>query len=264
MENKNSNLNSKTTTIYAILAVIIFLILGFILLNQNNDSITDDVDLSHQELDPVPLEENFVGELDFNEEQINDPFSQQQQSEPNHINNQTETAPMINKTNMTPPEMIIDPAKEYTATMTTNEGVVTLRLFAQQTPITVNNFIYLAKNGFYNDLIFHRIIEDFMIQGGCPLGDGTGNPGYQFQDEKNSEPLVKGSLAMANSGPDTNGSQFFIVTAQATPWLDGLHTHFGQVIEGMDIVDRIAQTETGANDRPTQPIVIQSITINEN
>lgn len=264
MENQNSNLNSKPASTYLILAIIIFLILGLFLLNQNEDGITDDVDLSHQDLGSVPIEEGFGGELDFTEEQVNDPFTQQQQSEPNPINNQTESNLMVDKTKLAQPVMIIDPNKEYTAVMTTSEGSITLRLFADQTPVTVNNFVYLAKEGFYNDLIFHRIIEDFMIQGGCPLGNGTSGPGYQFQDEQNSKPLVKGSLAMANSGPNTNGSQFFIVTAQATPWLDGLHTHFGQVIEGMNVVDKIAQTETGANDRPIQPVIIQSITVSEN
>jgi peptidyl-prolyl cis-trans isomerase B (cyclophilin B) len=170
----------------------------------------------------------------------------------------------MDKTQMTQPEMVIDSTKNYLATMVTNQGTIKLQLFADKTPITVNNFIYLAQNNFYNDTIFHRVIPDFMIQGGDPLGNGTGGPGYQFQDEQNSDPLVAGSLAMANSGPDTNGSQFFIVTASATSWLDGLHTNFGKVIEGMEVVEKIEAIQTGTNDKPVSDIIIQSVTISEN
>ena len=124
----------------------------------------------------------------------------------------------------------------------------------------------LAKSGFYNDTKFHRVIKDFMIQGGDPLSKGTdtsvygtGGPAYRFADEFNNHKLVSGSLAMANSGPGTNGSQFFIVTATETPWLDGVHTNFGEVIKGMDIVQAIGNTETGARDLPTKDIVVKNI-----
>src|SRR5215213_931706 len=132
-----------------------------------------------------------------------------------------------------------------TATMKTTEGDIVLELFDEDAPKTVENFRKLAGEGFYDGLIFHRIIADFMIQGGCPQGTGTGGPGYTFEDEINDHKIVKGTLAMANAGPNTNGSQFFIVTTGAAPWLDGKHTVFGEVIDGMDVVDAIESTPTG-------------------
>ena len=125
-----------------------------------------------------------------------------------------------------------DPSKSYTAIFDTSAGEIRCELFAADSPQTVGNFVGLAEAGYYDGLIFHRVIEDFMIQGGCPNGVGTGGPGYSFQDEINDRKLVNGSLAMANAGPNTNGSQFFIVTADSTPWLDGHHTNFGQVVAG--------------------------------
>src|ERR1051325_11117828 len=125
------------------------------------------------------------------------------------------------------------------ATMQTSEGAIGLELFPEDAPQTVENFTKLAGEGFYDGLVFHRVIPDFMIQGGCPQGTGTGGPGYQFEDEINQHKAVKGSLAMANAGPNTNGSQFFIITADATPWLDGKHPVFGQVSSGQDTVERI-------------------------
>jgi cyclophilin family peptidyl-prolyl cis-trans isomerase len=146
-----------------------------------------------------------------------------------------------------------------TATMTTSEGAIELELFDQDAPKTVENFRKLASSGFYDGLTFHRVIKDFMIQGGCPQGTGTGGPGYTFEDEINDHKIVRGALAMANAGPDTNGSQFFIVTARACPWLDGKHTVFGEVSEGLDVVDRLEGAETDAADRPAQPLRIESI-----
>ena len=137
-------------------------------------------------------------------------------------------------------------------TMTTNHGDIVLELFDEDAPKTVDNFRKLAEDGFYDGLIFHRVIPDFMIQGGCPQGTGTGGPGYTFEDEINDHKVVKGALAMANAGPNTNGSQFFIVTTEAAPWLDGKHTVFGKVTEGMDVVDTIGTLQTDARDRPTQ------------
>jgi cyclophilin family peptidyl-prolyl cis-trans isomerase len=145
------------------------------------------------------------------------------------------------------------------ATMQTSEGAIGLELFDEDAPKTVANFKKLAGEGFYDGLIFHRVIKDFMIQGGCPQGTGTGGPGYTFEDEINDHKIVRGALAMANAGPNTNGSQFFLVTTEAAPWLDGKHTVFGQVTDGMDVVDKIESTETDRSDRPTTDQRIESI-----
>ncbi len=147
--------------------------------------------------------------------------------------------------------------------MQTTEGPIALDLFDEDAPKTVENFRRLAAEGFYDGLIFHRVIKDFMIQGGCPQGTGTGGPGYAFEDEINEHKLERGALAMANAGPNTNGSQFFIVTAESCPWLDGKHTVFGQVREGMDVVDRLEATPTDRGDRPAQPIGISSIELSD-
>jgi peptidyl-prolyl cis-trans isomerase B (cyclophilin B) len=144
-------------------------------------------------------------------------------------------------------------------TMTTNHGDIVLELFDEDAPKTVDNFRKLAEDGFYDGLIFHRVIPDFMIQGGCPQGTGTGGPGYTFEDEINDHKVVKGALAMANAGPNTNGSQFFIVTTAAAPWLDGKHTVFGEVSEGMDVVDTIGTLPTDTRDRPTQEARIERL-----
>ena len=146
-----------------------------------------------------------------------------------------------------------------TARMQTSAGTIDLELFDEDAPETVANFRKLAADGFYDGIIFHRVIPDFMIQGGCPQGTGTGGPGYTFKDEINSHKVVRGALAMANAGPDTNGSQFFIVTTDAAPWLDGKHTVFGQVSDGMDAVNAIEGTATDQRDRPLEPPVIESI-----
>ena len=144
-------------------------------------------------------------------------------------------------------------------TMHTIAGPIEVELFDADAPQTVENFRKLAADGFYDGLIFHRSIKDFMIQGGCPQGTGTGGPGYAFADEFNAHKIVRGALAMANSGPNTNGSQFFIVTADACSWLDGKHTVFGQVTNGMDVVDAIEATATDGSDRPLEPQLIASI-----
>ena len=134
-----------------------------------------------------------------------------------------------------------------------------LELFDEDAPQTVENFRKLASEGFYDGLTFHRIIKDFMAQGGCPQGTGTGGPGYTFEDEINDHKIVRGTLAMANSGPDTNGSQFFIVTADETPWLDGKHTVFGQVTDGEDVLERLNNVPTAGADRPITPVYISAI-----
>jgi peptidyl-prolyl cis-trans isomerase B (cyclophilin B) len=146
-----------------------------------------------------------------------------------------------------------------TAKMHTTKGTIELELFDEDAPKTVDNFKKLAGDSFYDGVIFHRVIPDFMIQGGCPQGTGTGGPGYTFEDEFNDHKIVRGALAMANSGPNTNGSQFFIVTTGSAPWLDGKHTVFGQVSEGMDVVDAIEGLPTGSRDRPVDPPKIESI-----
>ena len=149
------------------------------------------------------------------------------------------------------------------ATIHTTEGAVAVELFDEDAPKTVENFTKLAEDGFYDGITFHRVIPDFMIQGGCPRGDGTGGPGYTFEDEINEHKVVRGALAMANAGPDTNGSQFFIVTTAAAPWLDGKHTVFGEVVDGMDAVDAIEGTATGSGDRPVEPQVIERIELSD-
>ena len=145
------------------------------------------------------------------------------------------------------------------AVLNTSEGAVELELFAEDAPRTVENFTKLARDGFYDGLVFHRVLPDFMIQSGCPRGDGTGGPDYQFDDEPSEHHVVQGALAMANAGPNTNGSQFFIVTADACPWLDGKHTVFGQVVSGQDIADRISRVERDSRDKPVDPVVIESV-----
>ena len=147
--------------------------------------------------------------------------------------------------------------------MRTTEGVIVFELFDDDAPETVANFKKLAADGFYDGLTFHRVIKDFMIQGGCPAGTGTGGPGYQFDDEFNDHKIVRGALAMANAGPNTNGSQFFIVTTDAAPWLDGKHTVFGQVTGGMEVVDKIENVPTQGADRPVEPIQVTSIELGD-
>jgi cyclophilin family peptidyl-prolyl cis-trans isomerase len=145
------------------------------------------------------------------------------------------------------------------ATLHTNHGAIEVELFDDDAPKTVENFTKLARDGFYDGVTFHRVIPDFMIQGGDPTGTGMGGPGYTFEDEFNDNKVVRGALAMANAGPNTNGSQFFVVTAEATPWLDGKHTVFGQVTNGMDVVDKISSVETDSSDKPHEPVVIERV-----
>jgi cyclophilin family peptidyl-prolyl cis-trans isomerase len=146
-------------------------------------------------------------------------------------------------------------------TMTTNHGAIVLEMFDEDAPKTVENFRRLAGDGFYDGLSFHRVIKDFMIQGGCPQGTGTGGPGYTFEDEINDHKIVRGALAMANAGPDTNGSQFFIMTTGAAPWLDGKHTVFGTVKSGMEVVDALEALPTDGRDRPQEPAVIEKLEV---
>src|SRR5215211_6208643 len=149
------------------------------------------------------------------------------------------------------------------ATLHTNAGAITVELFDDDAPKTVENFRKLSGDGFYDGLIFHRIIRDFMIQGGCPTGTGTGGPGYTFEDEINENKIIRGALAMANAGPNTNGSQFFIVTTDAAPWLDGKHTVFGRVVTGMETVDAIEASETDGRDKPVDDAVIERVELSD-
>jgi cyclophilin family peptidyl-prolyl cis-trans isomerase len=165
-----------------------------------------------------------------------------------------------------PPTMSIDKNKQYTAVLNTSAGNISIKLNALQTPATVNNYIFLAKKGFYTNTIFHRVIKDFMIQGGDPKGDGTGGPGYRFPDETFSGNYVRGTVAMANSGPNTNGSQFFIMHKDVS--LPHNYVIFGSIIEGMDVVDKIATASVtrdpmGEMSKPVTPVSIKSIVITE-
>ena len=150
-----------------------------------------------------------------------------------------------------------------TAVLHTNHGAIEVELFDGDAPTTVDNFRKLAGDGFYDGVIFHRVIKDFMIQGGDPTGTGTGGPGYTFEDEFNDHKVVRGALAMANAGPNTNGSQFFIVTAQACPWLDGKHTVFGKVTSGMDVVDKLEGLPTDGRDKPREDAKIETLTVGD-
>ena len=149
------------------------------------------------------------------------------------------------------------------AIIQTNHGPIHVKLYPDDAPKTVDNFVKLANDGFYDRVIFHRVIPDFMIQGGDPTGTGSGGPGYTFEDEFNHHKVERGTLAMANAGPNTNGSQFFVVTTEAAPWLDGKHTVFGRVTDGMDVVDKIAEQPRDARDKPHEDVVIESVSVSD-
>jgi cyclophilin family peptidyl-prolyl cis-trans isomerase len=190
---------------------------------------------------------------------------QQEEAQP------TEKAPLEKTDNASSANIDTTLAEKYSgAILKTNMGDIEVELFSKEAPKTVSNFIKLSQDGFYEQTKFHRVIKDFMIQGGDPnskdndwSNDGQGGPGYKFEDEINDFKLVRGSLAMANSGPNTNGSQFFIVTAKSTAWLDGKHTNFGTVTKGMDVLDKIEAVETNDKDHPTKDVVIESIKLVE-
>jgi peptidylprolyl isomerase len=162
-----------------------------------------------------------------------------------------------------PPPMIIDPTKSYTAVMDTSMGPMTIELDAENAPITVNNFVFLATNRYYEGIIFHRVIQGFVAQGGDPEGSGRGGPGYRFEDEEVKKPYELGSLAMANAGPNTNGSQFFLISGPSGIRLPPQYNHFGKVVDGLDVVDAIEKVATGSGDRPKEDVVINSVTVTE-
>jgi len=193
---------------------------------------------------------------------------EQQMIEPSTKQNEELTKPTTTKKimNLSKPSMQIDKTKQYTAILSTSEGDIEIVLSASTTPVTVNNFVYLAKNKFYNNTIFHRVIDGFMIQGGDPNGDGTGGPGYKFDDEKFNGEYSRGTIAMANSGPNTNGSQFFIMHRDYP--LPQNYVIFGKVIKGLDIVDKIAEAPVtknafGENSTPINPVIVKSVTVLE-
>jgi cyclophilin family peptidyl-prolyl cis-trans isomerase len=165
------------------------------------------------------------------------------------------------KSYASPPAMALQPGKKYNASIETSAGTMTAELFAEETPKTVNNFVFLAREGFYDGVIFHRVIRGFMIQGGDPTGTGRGGPGYQFADEPVGRPYKRGTLAMANAGKNTNGSQFFVMHADYG--LPPNYTIFGRLTSGEDVLDKIATAQTGSQDRPVSPVSIQSVTISE-
>ena len=163
-----------------------------------------------------------------------------------------------------PPQMEIEPGRSYRAVIETSHGTITADLFSDQTPRTANNFVFLARQGFYDGLTFHRIIPGFVIQGGDPRGTGEGDPGYEFEDElDNTLRYQIGTLAMANAGPNTNGSQFFIVCGARGEQLPKKYSIFGRVADGLDVVQQIATVETGKWDRPNSPVTITRVTIEE-
>ena len=170
------------------------------------------------------------------------------------------SAPKLQKFKQAPP-MGIDPSKRYTATLDTSVGTIVIALDALNAPSTVNNFVYLAAQHYYDGIIFHRIINGFMCQGGDPTGTGRGGPGYQFDDEPVKQRYQVGSVAMANAGPNTNGSQFFIITGQSGVQLPPQYNHFGQVVKGLDVIDAMQRVDTDRSDRPREDVVINSVTI---
>jgi cyclophilin family peptidyl-prolyl cis-trans isomerase len=201
--------------------------------------------------------------IGINENDIINGVNQLRDGNAGSVAGQKEMAENSNNNNMNQENLL---SQYNQANIKTNLGVIKVRFYNADAPLTVNNFLNLAKSNFYDKTKFHRVIKDFMIQGGDPNSKsddknnyGTGGPGYAFKDEINSHKLLSGSLAMANSGPNTNGSQFFIVTAEATPWLDGKHTNFGEVIAGMDVVNNIAAVKTDENDLPLADVIIERI-----
>ena len=160
-----------------------------------------------------------------------------------------------------PPEMGIDPSKRYTATMDTSMGSIVIALDAVNAPLTVNNFVFLALHHYYDGVIFHRIINGFVCQGGDPQGTGTGGPGYKFADEPVKQRYQIGSVAMANAGPNTNGSQFFLISGPSGVNLPPQYNHFGQIVKGLDVLEAMQSVKTGRGDRPVDDVVINSVTI---
>jgi len=242
-----NNIKFNYTTMKKIMFILAILAIAFSVTactNQNNQPLQEE-ELNLEKL--LPEENNSVTETESVTPETNNPVQE--------------------TTTMKTPNQQDNLLNSYSqAIIKTNLGDIRVKFYNSDSPVTVNNFLNLAQLGFYNGVKFHRVIKDFMIQGGDPLskGDdvniyGTGGPGYQFPDEINSHKLVAGSLAMANAGANTNGSQFFIVTAANTPWLDGKHTNFGEVTAGLDVVKKIENVATGVNDRPVEPVVINSI-----
>ncbi|MEX1111909.1 MAG: peptidylprolyl isomerase [Candidatus Andersenbacteria bacterium] len=212
----------------------------------------------------------YFGSRDTGNNTQNTPSPTQEEQLPNETSSPNPT-PTKFPTFMRSNGNITPLMQDVTATLKTNKGDIVVTLYGSAAPTTVGNFVQLAERDFYDGTMFHRVISDFMIQGGDPHSKdpatqgmvGSGGPGYTFEDEINDRKLVRGSLAMANSGPNTNGSQFFIVTAEETPWLDGLHTNFGEVVSGMEVVEAIEAVETGPGDQPIEPIVLEDVILQQ-
>ena len=256
-------MDTKEIIISAVVLMFVLLGLGFLVSSSPKN--VSDSDAS-QGYGNIKTTQDLEGseELSLNT-QDEDGFLKRQEIQDNNMQNSqnlNNKQPAVQKREM--PAMQLKEDVDYQAVIRTSLGEMKVDLFEKQAPITVNNFVVLAREGFYNNTIFHRVIEDFMIQGGDPTGTGTGGPGYSFKDEINNIKLAQGSLAMANAGPNTNGSQFFVVTATATPWLDGKHTNFGTVLEGIDVADKISKVRKGPGDKPEIDVTIRSIEIIEN
>lgn len=249
-------MNSKEITVSTI--VLVVLLLFFFLIIRNAGKTSDENGGSEKSSadSASPLEG-----LSLNTDSSG--FEKQQELAGRPSNDQ-EKQPSVQPQKKSPPVTMLKDGVDYQAVIKTSLGDMTVDLYEKLTPIAVNSFVFLSKSGFYDGLIFHRVIKDFMIQGGDPNGNGTGGPNYSFEDEiDKTRHLVKGSLAMANAGPNTNGSQFFIVTRKNTPWLDKLHTNFGMVIDGIEVAEKIELVKTGPKDKPLQDVVIKTIEIIE-
>jgi len=239
--------------------VVILIVIGLVIFFTSSEQ--GDLGIPGKSASPTPADVSTLDLRTPESKSVENSLSEMDSQGSQQNMNQGSAATSKNNKYKSAPPMTISSAKKYTATIVTNKGEMTVELFAQDAPKTVNNFVFLANDQFYDGLIFHRIIKGFMIQGGDPTGTGTGSPGYKFEDEKVTKKYAKGILAMANSGPNTNGSQFFIMhTDYALP---PNYTIFGQVTEGLEIIDAIATTPTGPGDRPTQPVTITSITTQE-
>lgn len=264
-------------------AVLILLLIGFVFLMKGSSKLPNEKSGSDANIqenvagikttqdldngDNLSLQED--GTLDNSgfetRQQLNQQATPNQQANPGQKTTPVKLPDSLKPTQTQPqaPAMQLKDGVDYQARFITSMGDFEIDLFEDKTPITVNNFVYLAGKKFYDGLIFHRVIQDFMIQGGDPQGTGSGGPGYSFKDEITREPLVRGSLAMANSGKNTNGSQFFIVTKEKTPWLDKVHTNFGMITKGLDVVMEIQKVPVDTNNRPLKNVVINNVVILE-
>ena len=259
-------MNAKEIAISTV--VLMFLLIGLFLLIRFGSRSGDVEETSESLLSEHSLSDTAQNQADsdnLNTTSPDDLDFGNKKEEPKNMPNTTDLeSKSTQQEQKSPPAFTLKDGVDYKAVIQTSMGNIKVDLFEQETPLTVNNFVHLANTAFFDDLIFHRVIPDFMIQGGDPKGNGTGGPGYSFEDEiVSGQHLLKGSLAMANSGKNTNGSQFFIVVKDKTPWLDKVHTNFGKIIEGQDIADEISLVAAGANDKPLEDVIIETVVILE-